>query len=320
MFCSGSPLQLILTLCIALGIDAMLGDPPNRWHPVARMGSAIAMARRYAWESRMGAFLFGTMVSVGGMLVLFFFGLLFVAILDRTTWWISAVVQAMALKTMFSASSLAKAGERVARCLDANDLASARHEVSYHLVSRDTKDLDGPRVAAAALESIAENSSDSVIAPLFYFAIAGLPGAVVYRFANTLDAMWGYRTPALEWLGKSPARVDDLMNWIPARITACLILLVGGSVHRSFGRGVRVWWRDCWKTPSPNSGHPMSAATGVLGVELEKRECYVLGRGLSEASANSIRQGVQLLWWISILWVGIESLAILLIMRLGWFS
>ena len=175
--------------------------------------------------------------------------------------------------------------------MESGELEAARRLVGWHLVSRDTSRLDDSQVAAAAIESLAENANDSIVAPLLFYAIAGLPGVLAYRFINTCDAMLGYRDLKREWLGKCSARVDDLANLVPARLTAALIILAGVPLGGSVPRAVRTWFRDSRATASPNAGHPMSAAAGVLGVELAKCGHYRLGTGERLPAARDIAQG-----------------------------
>jgi adenosylcobinamide-phosphate synthase len=181
-------------------------------------------------------------------------------------------LQAMVLKTAFAGRALLLAGGKVEDDLRGADLASARADL-ISLVSRPTRDLDEPLVAAAAIESLAENFVDSWLAPLLAYAVFGLGGACAYRAANTADAMWGYRTPEYEWLGKVPARLDDMLNWIPARLGALLLICAGKNWRRAF----EVYRRDASRTSSPNAGQAMAACAGQLGVRLEKVGHYVLG-------------------------------------------
>jgi adenosylcobinamide-phosphate synthase len=147
------------------------------------------------------------------------------------------------------------------------------------LCSRDPSALDERALVAASIESVAENASDSFVAPLFWFAILGLPGAVFYRATNTLDAMIGYRGK-YEWLGKASARLDDALNFLPARLTAWLLLAAAWLQRRDARRGARVLARDGARTESPNAGRPMAAMAGILGLELAKAGHYRLGDAL----------------------------------------
>ena len=302
----GIPLAVIL---VAILFDMLLGDPPNRFHPVAWMGNWIALGRRAA--PRTGRFVpvvYGLLLIAGSVVVMSGIGYLLQVGCQKLPLVMNVVVQAAILKCAFSARSLSNAANRVFAALKVGNIVLGRLEVSYHLVSRDTSQLNEAQLAAATIESVAENSSDSVVAPLLFYSLAGLPGALVYRFVNTSDAMLGYRTMELEWLGKPAARLDDVLNWIPARFTAILILVSAlffkSLRRRTVASGFRVWWRDHSKTASPNAGHPMSAAAGVLGVELEKVGHYRLGEGQPLPSCNSIHESIQLLWavtWLSLL-------------------
>jgi len=148
-------------------------------------------------------------------------------------------------------------------------------------------------VSIAAIESVAENASDSVVAPLFYYVVGGVPAALAYRAINTLDAMIGYRGET-EWLGKAAARLDDAANFIPARLTALLLAVASGAGGGSPARALALWLRDARKTESPNAGRPMAAMAGALGVELSKRGAYVLGAGLRAPAAADVRRAVRI--------------------------
>lgn len=305
-------LALLYTLAIATTLDIFVGDPPNRFHPVAWMGNAIAIARRWSpKQGHLNQFLYGSVFLVLGVATVAAIGWAIDRVCDRLPIVVAVIVQALVLKSAFSIGALARAARAVAIPLGNNDLAAARHQVAYHLVSRDVSALDAADLSAATIESVAENTSDSVVAPILYFAIFGLPGVLVYRFVNTCDAMLGYRTPQLEWLGKSSARLDDLLNLLPARITAVVTLMVGCTLgERAFFESYRIWRRDHRLTSSPNAGHPMSAAAGVLGVALEKKGHYVLGDGQRLPDVHDISRAIRLLWGTaltSIVCIGITA-------------
>ena len=156
-------------------------------------------------------------------------------------------------------------------------------------------------LAGAAIESLTENTSDSVVAPLFYYVLFGLPGAVFYRAANTLDAMVGYHG-RFEYLGKAAARLDDLLNLIPARLTALGLAFAGLLAEaRRDAAASQVWWRDRGATESPNAGHPMAMGAGLLRVQLDKRDAYVLGRGLAAPDGEALARAqtlVRLTGWV----------------------
>jgi len=290
-----------LILPLALAIDFLLGDPTNRWHPVAWMGSAIAYLQRNApKQGRLAQFIYGGFVAIGGVTVcatIVRYLLVVGTILPRP---LQLLLQALLLKMTFSLSGLVKAGQAVEQPLSDGDLDQARQQLSWHLVSRETAQLDEAQVAAATIESLAENTSDSVIAPLFFYLLGGLPAAYGYRFLNTADAMVGYRDEAREWLGKATARLDDLANIIPARLTALLMIGCAPSVKGDSANGWRIWRRDAATTDSPNAGHPMAAAAGVLEVELDKVEQYTLGEGQKAARWQDIRRAIQLIQIVAV--------------------
>ena len=196
------------------------------------------------------------------------------------------------LKTTFSARGLARAAGEVNAVLGRDDLPEARRLLAWHLVSRDTSALSQSHVCAATIESVAENLSDGVVAPLFYYSLGGLPAALAYRFINTGDAMLGYHDEEREWLGKVPARLDDVANVVPARVSAFVLLLAAG---KDFQRGWRVWRRDRGSTESPNAGHPMSAMAGLLGVELEKHGHYRLGSGQRAPTPHDVARSIHVM-------------------------
>jgi len=190
---------------------------------------------------------------------------------------------------------LTRAATEIKSALEAGDLPEARRLTGWHLVSRDTSGLSESQVAAAAIESLTENTSDSILGPLFYYTLFGLPGAFAYRFANTADSMLGYRDAEREWLGKVPARLDDLLNLIPARLTALLFIVITWISGGDATRATKIWRRDCYKTESPNAGHPMSAGAGALDVELEKVGCYNLGAGQRVPQVGDIGRAIRLM-------------------------
>lgn len=291
-------------LVVALLIDWRLGDVSKRWHPVIAMGTWIAWSRRHGLRSqgRVPRLIAGAASLLLGIVVVAAIGWLVERISLASPFIIGICIQAAVLKSTLSIVALGSAANSVASALHSHDLPRARQQLAYHLVSRDTSHLDETSVAAAAVESVAENTSDSCIAPLFYFVIAGLPGALVYRYVNTCDAMVGYRTPDLEWLGKPAARLDDLLNLLPSRITALLMLVVGPAHQYPINRraAISIWLRDHRLTASPNAGHPISAAAGLLNVVLEKRDHYTLGGGQALPTVSSIDAANSLLYRTSV--------------------
>ncbi|NDJ78123.1 MAG: cobalamin biosynthesis protein CobD [Chloroflexi bacterium] len=282
-------------LAVALILDQLVSDPPNRFHPVAWMGTVIAALKRHAPKENSAArFLYGTMIAVGGSMSVAVLGRVVVWGLKRLPAPVNWMGEALILKLVFTLRGLTTAANAVETALANDDMAEARRLVAWHLVSRDTSQLTASQVAAATIESVAENESDGVVAPLFFYAMGGLPGALAYRYLNTTDSMLGYHDERHEWLGKAPARLDDLANLIPARLTAGLLILAAALTGDDPGGGRHIWQRDHAVTASPNAGHPMSAMAGALGVELEKVGHYRLGTGSRQPEATDIRRAVRL--------------------------
>ncbi len=267
-------------LLLAVLLDLVFGEPPNRWHPVAWIGRLVSAGRALVPRGSAtdlaiyGTFLLLIVVSaaIAGTLVLqHVFSLLPVPL--------GLVFEAWLLKCSFSLRRLFRTVELVRGHLVAGDLAGARRQVARHLVSRPAGDLDQGEVGSAAVESLAENLTDSWVAPLCFFLVAGLPGAWAYRAVNTADAMIGYREGDLEYLGRATARVDDVFNFVPARLAAWALVAGAWLARQSAAGARRVLARDGRLTASPNAGQTMAAMAGAVGVTLEKRGHYRLGDG-----------------------------------------
>ncbi|HWZ60000.1 MAG TPA: adenosylcobinamide-phosphate synthase CbiB [Gemmatimonadaceae bacterium] len=253
--------------------DVALGEPPAAVHPTVWMGHFISAGRRRLGHHGLAG---GAAVALGAAAVAGGVGIMLDMVIgDRP------VVRGLALKPALALRALLEAGAVVERALVAGDVPTARRLLAEHLVSRDTAGLSAADVAGAAISSLAENLNDSVVAPLLAFRVGGLGGAYAYRAINTADAMLGYRTPELEWFGKTAARLDDVVNWVPARLSAGLIAIAAGG-------GFRVAVADARRTPSPNGGWPMAAMAGALGVVLRKRGVYTLNAGGREPVAADI--------------------------------
>lgn len=287
--------MLLLSLLLALVLDALLGDPPNRLHPVAAMGSFIRWMARYAPKhGRVRQFIYGVFLMFTG-LALFSLPLFLLDIWLKPHPWLDVIVKAILLKMVFSLRRLLEAGHEVETALLQGDLPEARRLVSWHLVSRETNDLDEGHIASATVESLAENLADSFVAPLLVFALGGLPLAWAYRFANTADAMIGYHDEKHEYLGKFAARLDDLLNWIPSRLSGLLVVCAAFPVGADVLNAWKTMLAQHARTASPNAGWPMSAAAGALGVLLEKIGDYNLQGGPRLPKAADIARARRLI-------------------------
>lgn len=266
-------------MVLAVALDQLLTDPPNRWHPVAWIGGLLGWGRaRLQYGSAPGLLLRGAVLLMG-VAVLAWGSAWTFSIVARSLGWFGVILEALALKLLISLCGLTHACRSVETALSTGDLDQARRLVGYQLVSRATGSLDGGQVASATIESAAENLTDAFVAPLCFYLAFGLGGACVYRAINTADAMLGYRDGPLEFFGKASARLDDLLNLIPARLAALAIVVAAALADE---RGRDAWAtmvRDHGRTESPNAGWTMSAMAGALGVILEKPGAYRLGRG-----------------------------------------
>jgi adenosylcobinamide-phosphate synthase len=225
---------------------------------------------------------------------------------------LALLLEAWLLKCAFSLRGLAHAVELVRGHLVAGDLEGARRQVAAHLVSRPTADLDRGEVGSAAVESLAENLTDSWVAPLCFFLVGGLPAAWAYRAVNTADAMIGYREGELEYLGRATARVDDALNFVPARLGAWALVAGAWLCGQSAAGARRVLARDGRLTSSPNAGQTMAAMAGAVGVTLEKRGQYRLGDG-PRPDLEAVDRALRLNRWASALCLAAAVLVLALL-------
>jgi len=283
-----------LVLAAAFVLDGTLREPPLALHPVVWMGHAIAPLKRVRPRAHAAELLIGglyvALITVGSAAL--GWALLRLA---HPQPWLAVAAQVFLLWSCFALKGLWAAGVEMALALEQHDLPRARRALTS-LCSRDPSALSESELAGAAVESLTENASDSVVAPLLYFALLGVPGALFYRAANTLDAMVGYRG-RFEYLGKVAARLDDVLNFLPARVTALALALAGLLLGMPVRRGVLVCLRDGHNTESPNAGRPMAMAAGLLGVRLDKRDAYVLGAELGVPDVAALRRALSLVAW-----------------------
>ena len=286
---------------VALVIDRLWGEPPVWLHPVVLMGKLLdCLGKKIAPSAdaigHCRPFIFGCIawLALAAIFFVFYTLLQWNLYLLNLNVWVQAVLMGVLLKPLFAWRLLQSEVLAVEAALS-ESLQSGRQRLSW-LVSRDTSQLDAGVVRESAIETLAENLSDSVIAPLFWFAVLGLPGVAVYRLANTADAMWGYpgwrgqgsQRRYWQWAGKWAARADDVLNWLPARLTALLLIVVSGKVR------CRLLWRDAGVTPSPNGGWPMGAMAQALRVRLGKPGVYVLNPQGAVPQSAHVHQAVNL--------------------------
>lgn len=258
-------------LLLGLAADGVLGDP-RRGHPVAVFGKVAQRLEHVLYRDGRASGLLYTAV-VGGGAVLLGVGL---ERFGRRGPALQAATTAAATWVVLGGASLAQEGTAIGRELDSGDLAAARRRLPS-LCGRDPSLLDQAGLSRAAVESVAENTSDAVVAPLLWGALAGVPGLLGYRAVNTLDAMVGHRSARYSRFGWASARLDDLLNLFPARVAAGLTTLCAPVVGGSAGGAWRVWRRDASAHPSPNAGQVEAAFAGALEIRLGGRVRYSYG-------------------------------------------
>jgi adenosylcobinamide-phosphate synthase len=268
-------------LAVGYLADRVAGDP-NRGHPVAGFGAAASWLEARWYADRRAAGVVHTGALVGAAVAL---GAVFERLISNRSW-STVVTTAAATWAVLGGRSLSREAATVAGQLADGSLLAARDQVR-HLVGRDTAELSTEEVARAAVESVAENASDAIVAPLLWGAVAGLPGLIGYRAVNTLDAMIGHRTPRYLEFGWAAARLDDLANWAPARLAALAAAVWAPLIGGTTGKAIDVARRDAGRHPSPNAGVVEAAFAGALDVQLGGRNAYhgtvedrgVLGNG-----------------------------------------
>jgi adenosylcobinamide-phosphate synthase len=276
----------LLVLAIALLIDLAIGEPPDALHPVVWMGTlASRLVRLAPRRDRAGQLVAGAAIAL--VVPLTFAAAAGCVVSQLAAWPLAAIaISAVLLKSTFALRGLGAAATEMREALAAGDVAAGRHALRS-LCSRDASALDEPQLVAATIESVAENTSDSFVAPLFYYALFGLPGAMAYRAVNTLDAMIGYHG-RYEYIGKASARLDDALNFVPARLTALALLAAGALCGGDVRAGWRVLRRDGHTTESPNAGRPMAVMAGLLRVQLAKVGHYRLGDASEPLAVDKI--------------------------------
>ena len=295
-------MEILLILFLAIIIDLTLGEPPRVIHPVAWVGKVASFLEKGDISKRpLAQLLYGAgmvLVTLALFVAPAYFMILYLKSLSFVAY---VIVGAVLLKATFSLRELRRAALGVKKLLLEDKLDEARFELRS-LVSRDTRALPKPLLVSATVESVAENTSDSFIAPLFYFLLLGVPGAIGYRVVNTLDAMVGYHGK-YEYLGKFASRLDDMLNFVPARLTALLLVLATFLSRRDGRKSWQVALSEHAKTESPNAGWPMAAVAGALNVQLEKAGHYKLGNINTPPTSETIDASLELTQIAVLAWV-----------------
>lgn len=300
-----------IEITAAYTMDAMLGDPRTWPHPVRLLGRSIKASERLIRQvahSERGLQAGGVLLAVTLPLLVWAatWGLITGA--THVSPWLGTLTALYLAYTTLAARDLQDHALAVSSALERQDLPAARDALSL-IVGRETEKLEEPEVIRATVETVAENASDGVIAPLLFLAVGGAPLAMAYKAVNTLDSMIGYRDSRYQTLGWGSARLDDVLNFIPARLSG-LLLVVAAFIWRCRGKAAwRIMCRDGHQHPSPNSGVPEAAMAGALGVQLGGMNYYhgvlherpLIGDAISTRERRHIRVSVKLAWTASFL-------------------
>ena len=308
--------QRALALLIGFCIDCLLGDPHSLPHPVVLIGKLISLLEKgfrrifpkTLWGERFaGGLLWAVTLAVSGGVPL-----VLLRLCGMVSPWLSLAVESIMCWQIIAPRSLKDESMKVYRALKNGTLPDARYAVSM-IVGRDTESLDAAAVARAAVETVAENTSDGVIAPLFFLALGGAPLGFVYKAVNTMDSMLGYVEPPYRNIGFVPAKMDDVFNFLPARLSALLMLASGAVLRMNVKNGWKIFRRDRYNHASPNSAQTESVCAGLLGLRLAGDASYhgvlhkkkFIGDPLREITPEDIPRSCRLMYGTAILMLAV---------------
>lgn len=310
----------IIVICAAFVLDMIFGDPHWRFHPVIGIGALISsgekLLRKLFWRSE----------RIAGLLLVIFViivssgltaAVLYIA--EYISHYLRIAAEIWLCYRLLAMKSLKTESMKVYKALKTGDIEKARHEVSM-IVGRDTQRLDEKGITRAAVETVAENTSDGVIAPLIFMIIGGAVGGMFYKAVNTMDSMIGYRNDRYRYFGTAAARLDDIVNFIPARISAFLMLAAAFVLGMDYRNGFRIFKRDRYNHKSPNSAQTEAVCAGVLGLKLAGDAYYfgelvhkpTIGDEIREIEPEDIRRACTLLYGAGIILICLFIICLLI--------
>ena len=293
-------MNFLIKIWIAFILDLIFGDPEKITHPVQIIGKMITFLEKKLYGKK-GSFAGGVVLGILVVASTFFVMYGFVELTKIVK--VLEILEIYLMYTVFSVKSLAREGKRVYRILKLGNLKVAREKLSY-LVSRDTEKMDKLMIIRSSMETISENMVDGVIAPMFYMFLGGLPLAMAYKAINTLDSMVGYKNERYARFGMFSAKLDDVANFIPARISGIFITTASYILRYNYKNAWKIFKRDRKNHASPNSAHPESAVAGALGVQFGGKVSYfgkemqkpTIGDELKELKLNDIKKNILLMY------------------------
>lgn len=317
--------ESITIIGFAILIDLIFGDPKNRYHPTAWIGTLIAKFTPLAKHQN------PIFEKIGGVLIIVIISSIVILLLlsidfgisliftDYISLVVSVLVGIMLLKSTIAIRGMEKHAINVLESLENNNLNMARNHLSM-IVKRNTTNLDKNHILSGVLESISENTVDGITGPMFYYAFFGLPGAFFYRIVNTADSMIGYKNDLFKNLGWFTATCDTILNYIPSRLTGLMMIISAAILHNNWRHSYKIMMRDGKKTESPNAGYPMAALAGALETKFEKINHYKLGDGEIILTKQHVISAINIMKLTSVLFFGIITVPIILILSfIGWW-
>jgi len=312
--------ESILIIGFAIILDLIVGDPRSKYHPTAWIGNLISnlvplFKNENAHFEKFGGILIVLISTtvVGGLLIVFNLKLDSIIGNELLTIIVTIIVSAILLKTTIAIRGMEKHALAVADALENDDIDEARANLAM-ITKRKTKDLDKNHILSGVLESISENTVDGITGPMFYFALFGLPGAFVYRVINTIDSMIGYKTEMFRNLGWFGANCDNVLNFLPSRITGLVMVLASMLLGNNWKQSYQILKKDSDKTSSPNAGYPMAALAGALDTKFQKVDHYTIGSGSVYLSIKHVRSAIVLMKVTTVLFFGLVTIPIITIL------
>ncbi len=309
-------LTLVIKIWIAYILDLVFGDPQNIIHPVQIIGKMISLGEKILLKEKSGSrykFFAGIILNI--FVVSITYGLTCLIYKSSKTSGVFTLIEIYLMYTVFSVNSLAREGNRVYNILKEGNIEKARKDLSY-LVSRDTETMDEKMIIRSTMETISENTVDGIVAPMFYMFLGGLPLAMTYKAINTLDSMVGYKNEKYMDFGKFSAKIDDVANFIPARITGVLIVAASMILRYNYKNSLKMFIRDRKNHSSPNSAHAEASVAGALGVQFGGRVSYfgkeadkpTIGDKIKDFELEDIKKNIKIMYITSFLSLAIFSL------------
>lgn len=293
-----------MELTIGFILDLLIGDPNNPFHPVRGIGllaSKLETIFRKLLKNSLK--IAGLIVWIITIILTFAitYGIIFVCM--KINKYLGVIVQGIIIYFCISAKGLVVEGYKVIKYLNEGNIEKSRKQLSY-IVGRDTESLDSKGITRAVIETIAENMSDGVIAPILFAGIFGAAGSMAYKAVNTMDSMFGYKNDKYIEFGYFPAKLDDLFNYIPARVTGILIIISSFFLKRDYKNSLMIYKRDRYNHTSPNSAHPEAAMAGALDIQLGGANYYfgkivekpVIGDKIKEIEINDVKKTAEILY------------------------